>query len=109
MKKVIPILFFLALIFSCKKDPQATPSAHAFIHYYGTSGDETGRQVKVTGNGDIVVCGYGAGPNGGTDIFLLRTDPDGNQRWLKYFGGAGNETGEAEKGERHGGGEFFHG
>lgn len=92
MKKVISILFFLAFITSCKKDPETISSRLPFIHYYGTSGDETGRQVKVMSDGDIVVCGYGDGPNGGTDFFLLRTDADGNQRWLKYFGGAGNET-----------------
>ncbi|MDQ3111258.1 MAG: hypothetical protein M3R17_15320 [Bacteroidota bacterium] len=92
MKKAIPVLFFLAIICSCKKDPETIADDMPFIHYYGTSGDETGRQVKALSDGDIAVCGYGAGPNGGTDFFLLRTDHDGNQRWIKYYGGAGNET-----------------
>jgi hypothetical protein len=91
MKKLFPILFLLILS-SCKKDPETISSVTPFIHFYGTSGDETGRQVKVMSDGDIVVCGYGAGPNGGTDFFLLRTDKDGNQRWMNYYGGAGNET-----------------
>jgi hypothetical protein len=91
MKKFIPVLFFLVLI-SCKKDPQVEPTGLPFVHFYGTSGDETARQVKVLSDGDILVCGYGAGPNGGNDLFLLRTDRDGNQRWMKYYGGAGNET-----------------
>ncbi|MEO5645154.1 MAG: hypothetical protein ABIQ40_06265 [Bacteroidia bacterium] len=92
MKRILPFLILLLLIASCKKDPESIPQASTFIHNYGTAGDETGRQVKVADNGDIVVCGYGAGPNGGTDFFLLRTDHDGNQRWIKYFGGAGNEV-----------------
>ncbi|HET6991845.1 MAG TPA: hypothetical protein VFJ43_11000 [Bacteroidia bacterium] len=87
------LLFILPLfIFSCKKDPQTNPLHASFSHFYGTSGDETGRQVRVMSDGDIVVCGYGAGPNGGTDFFLMRTDADGNQRWIKYYGGVGNET-----------------
>lgn len=92
MNKIVPFLLFCTLIVSCKKDPETVPADSTFLHYYGTSGDETGRAVKVLNDGDIVVCGYGAGPNGGTDIFLLRTDKDGNQRWMNYFGGAGNET-----------------
>jgi hypothetical protein len=92
MKKILPLLLFPVLLFSCKKDPQPAVGDAPFIHFYGTSGDETGRQVKVLSDGDIVVCGYGNGPNGGTDIFLLRTDHDGNQRWMKYYGGGGNET-----------------
>lgn len=92
MKKIIPFLLFSILLFSCKKDPETISSALPFLHFYGTAGDEVGRQVKVLGDGDIVVCGYGVGPNGGTDFFLLRTDKFGEQRWLKYYGGAGNET-----------------
>jgi hypothetical protein len=82
---------FLFFFSSCKKDPQIIEKA-PFSHFYGTAGDETGRHLTVLKNGDIAVCGYGAGPNGGTDFFLLLTDKDGNQKWIKYYGGGGDET-----------------
>src|ERR1044072_1453994 len=85
------IFIFLILFSACKKDVEIKTNA-PFSHFYGTAGDETGRHLVVLDNGDIATCGYGAGPNGGTDFFLLLTDKDGNQKWLNYFGGAGNET-----------------
>src|SRR4051812_45556765 len=88
----LPLLFFLLPLFSsCRKDQEIIVNP-PFSHFYGTAGDEIGRHVKVLGNGDIAVCGYGDGPNGGTDFFLLLTDKDGNEKWIKYYGGAGNET-----------------
>ncbi len=86
-------IFFLPLLFSsCKKDPPPDLPKPSFTHFYGTAGDETGMQVKLLNDGGIVVCGYGAGPNGGTDMILMKTDNEGNEKWLKYFGGSGNET-----------------
>jgi hypothetical protein len=85
---LIPASFFL---FSCKKDPVISNPV-AFEHFYGTTGDEIGRTVRVAAGGDIIVSGYGAGPNGGDDFILMRTDKDGNQKWIKYYGGAGSET-----------------
>jgi len=90
----LPLSFFLLPLFfcSCKKDPQPNLPKSDFAHFYGTSADEIGRQVKTLSDGSIVVCGYGAGPNGGTDCILMKTDNDGNEKWLKYYGGSGNET-----------------
>jgi hypothetical protein len=87
------LAFFLLIFFSaCRKDPFIRPAPAPFLHYYGTNGDETGRMVKTVGDSDIVVCGFGAGPNGANDFFLLKTDQLGIQRWIKYYGGAGDET-----------------
>jgi hypothetical protein len=91
MRKFLILIAFPVFLLSCRHDPQK-PLHPGFFQFYGTSGDETARQVRVMDNGDIVVCGFGAGPNGGTDFFLMRTDGDGNERWIKYYGGAGNET-----------------
>lgn len=91
LSRVLLAIPFSLLFYSCRKDIPVVDNA-PFSHFYGTTGDEIGRHVLVLNNGDIAVCGFGAGPNGGTDFFLLLTDKDGNQKWIKYFGGAGNET-----------------
>lgn len=91
MKSVFPFLFLL-LLASCRKDPVTDPSPPLFTHFYGTAGDETGREVRVLPDSGLIVCGYGAGTNGGTDFFLLRTDKSGEQEWLKYYGSSGDEV-----------------
>ena len=57
--------------------------------FRGTSGDY-GRSVKQTNDGGYIVAGYtnsfGAG---GNDIYLLKTDSNGDSLWTKAFGGTG--------------------
>ncbi len=61
---------------------------------FGGSGDELGTSVRQTTDGGFVVVGttasFGAGCD---DVFMVRTDGDGNPLWTKTFGGPGYETG----------------
>lgn len=91
MKKILAILLITVSFFSCRKDLEIDSAPPAFTHFYGTNGDETGRQVKVLPNGNIVACGYGAGPNGASDFFLLCTDNSGEEKWRNYYGSGGDE------------------
>ncbi|HTL80967.1 MAG TPA: hypothetical protein VL651_04650 [Bacteroidia bacterium] len=84
---------FICVLFSqCRKDPAVVPDNSEFVKYYGTSGDEIARTVQVVGDSDIAVVGYGDNPNlpGFQNPFILLTDKDGNQRWMKYLDGAAN-------------------
>lgn len=91
MKRVLIFILIAAAFFSCRKDTEIESGPLPFVHFYGGNGDETGRQVKVLPNGNIVACGYGAGPNGANDFFLLCTDNSGEEKWRRYYGGSGDE------------------
>lgn len=91
MKKILFFLLISLTIFSCRKDVEIDSGPAPFVHFYGTNGDETGRQVKVLPNENILLCGYGPGQNGGNDLFLLCTDPQGEEKWRHYYGTAGDE------------------
>ncbi|HEU4716253.1 MAG TPA: hypothetical protein VFU15_00380 [Bacteroidia bacterium] len=90
MKKAFIFLLPFVLMFSCRKDDEVYIPEN-FVRYYGTSGDEMARKVLRLPGGDLMIAGYGLGPNGGNDVILLKTDMHGNQKWMKYYGGAGNE------------------
>ena len=62
--------------------------------FYGGSGSDVGYALIDAADGGYIILGetysYGSGLN---DIWLMKTDPEGNKEWSKTFGGEGLEKG----------------
>src|SRR5574341_1435633 len=60
---------------------------------FGGPGDDTAASVVETSDGGYIITGttssYSAG---GSDIWLIKTDANGNRLWDKPFGGPGDDT-----------------
>ncbi|MBS4028097.1 MAG: T9SS type A sorting domain-containing protein [Ignavibacteriales bacterium] len=61
---------------------------------FGGSGEDIGRSVQQTTDGGFVITGatysYGAGSS---DIYLIRTNSNGDSLWTKTFGGSNYDVG----------------
>lgn len=63
---------------------------------YGGTDWDFGNSIIQTSNGDYVVCGetYSYG-NGNDDVYLLKTDSDGNLLWDSAYGGTSEDIGKS--------------
>jgi len=61
-----------------------------FQKHYGGNADDGGSSVLQTDDGGYIIAGrtmsYG---NGSNDIYILKTDANGNELWTKTYGGNG--------------------
>ena len=60
---------------------------------FGGTSDDWGRSVVEISDGYVIAgstSSYGAG---GSDVWLIKTDGDGNQQWSKTFGGTSDDWG----------------
>lgn len=62
--------------------------AWKWMKYYGTNQVDNGQNVALMNNGDLGICGYSDGnqPND-YDIFIIRTNNNGDELWMKFYGG----------------------
>ena len=75
-------------------------TTRTWLHVLSTSGYEGGNGVASTSAGDLYVVGQtsdnlAAGGGGGTDVFLAKYDKYGNQKWIRQFGTAVSDAGQA--------------
>ena len=63
---------------------------------YVRDGYAEGSAISWASDGNLLISGPAAFPTtNGTDIYLLKVDPDGNELWIKTFGGPLDEMGTA--------------
>ena len=71
---------------------------------YGGEAYDSGSSVQETRDGGLVLLGqtnsYGAG---GNDLWLIRTDSEGNELWNQTYGGNGSDVGRSVQETRDGG------
>lgn len=93
MKNSLLVLPFWALLFTLVASAQNPGDTLWTRTYGGTSGD-FGHSIQQTTDGGYIVTGYlrSLGADG-SDIWLLKTDANGDTLWTRKLGGGDNEHG----------------
>jgi hypothetical protein len=60
---------------------------------FGGSQRDWGYSVQQTTDGGYIVTGYTGSGAGGPDVYLIKTDADGDTLWTRVFGGASADQG----------------
>jgi hypothetical protein len=64
----------------------------AWTRSLGDAPDDVGHGVIALAGGDVLVSGYGGTRStGGSDVYLLRLDAEGNLRWWRHAGGPNDD------------------
>jgi hypothetical protein len=76
-------------VYLAKTNSQGSPT---WTKTYGGTGDDWGSSVQLTSDGGYIVAGrtnsFGAG---GYDVYLIKTNAQGDTLWTRTFGGAGDD------------------
>ena len=90
MKRISLILLLISLTYYSKTNAQDTTWTKTF----GGSSNDRGYSVQQTTDGGYVIGGYTSSyGNGSADVWLIKTDADGDTLWTKTFGGSSNDRG----------------
>jgi hypothetical protein len=97
--KIRQVILVLFLAIGCKTvsaniiyvDVNAVPQQQ-WSKTFGGTGSDIAYSVKQTTDGGYILAGltssFGAGSD---DLWLVKTDPNGNKQWNKTFGGPAND------------------
>ncbi len=87
MRRITTIAFFI--VFMSSIAAYANPGDIIWSHTYGGCSSDHGECVQRTNDGGYIVVGYTYSfGSGGSDIYLIKTDAEGDTMWSKTYGGS---------------------
>jgi hypothetical protein len=81
-------LLYLLLSIACLGCETEGPDDYKnhFIKYYGGNGNQEAKDFVVNSDGTVVMLGTSYEPNGDTRLYVVKSDPEGNEMWAIKLG-----------------------
>ena len=90
-------ILFLTSVFlftTCEEPGKEEEPPITFLNTFGGSDDDGGLSVQQTTDGGYIITGYTESyGNGGRDVWLIKTNSNGNEQWNQTFGGSSYDYG----------------
>ena len=105
MKLIFQVLLTISFL-SCTEQKAGNDKIEetSFMVHIGDNGISRGVTVEQTKDEGYILTGYTTdGDYGGEDVFLIKTNSEGETTWRKTFGGEGNDNGWAVRQNEDGG------
>ena len=92
------------IYWGCEDSKDDEKSFTVYTNLFGGGGDDGGCSVEQTTDGGYIITGYTwSYGNGEEDIWLIKTDGQGNEEWNQTFGGSDGDFGWSVKQTSDGG------
>ncbi|MFO7523978.1 MAG: T9SS type A sorting domain-containing protein [Ignavibacteriaceae bacterium] len=98
-------LIYFVFIFIISDITIAQPPDTLWTKTFGGSNIDIGHSVQQTSDGGFIITGYtrSYGATSGRNVWLIKTDPFGNEQWNNTFGGNDDDEGQSVKQTSDGG------
>lgn len=91
------VLIYGLFLTACDTTDGMLPAkGRVFIKLFGGYGSEEGKDMVALSDGGFAMTGYStSNTSGGKDVFVVRTDANGNLLWQKQYGRSGDDIGNS--------------
>jgi len=90
---LIALFIFVSSVLSADAQSQGEGPKEEWNRTYGGPYGDGFWSLQKTGDGGCILAGYTAAKGEGADLWLVRTDREGNPLWNRTFGGSGEDVG----------------
>ncbi len=89
---VFALFVFLSLLAASIQAPEFQPSEE-WNSTFGAQYGDGAWSLQGTGDGGYIITGYTSSRGEGSDLWLVKINPEGKEQWNKTFGGSGEDVG----------------